>query len=92
MGRTLFELAWSLRFHSEAAVRRGALVALCVVGRGLLPALLVAEFEAVLPDLQDWLRNVAAEDVDESCRQLAAACHAIFGKSVMAEMRYDEGS
>ena len=92
MGRALFELAWSLRFHSEAAARRGALVALCTVGRGLLPALLVAEFEGVLPELQEWLRAIAAEDADEGCRQLAAACHAIFGKSVMAEMRYAEDS
>ena len=73
-------------FHTEAAVRRAVLVALCAVGRALIPALVVAEFEALLPELQEWLRIVAAEDVSEGCRQLAAACHGIYGKCVLAEM------
>ena len=60
------------------------------VGRALLPAVLVQEYEAALPDLQEWLRATAADDADDSCRQLAAACHAIFGKSIRSELTLDE--
>ena len=90
MARSLFELTWVLRFHAEAAVRRGTLVGLCAVGRAMLPSVIVAEYEAALPDLQEWPRQTAAEDADDGCRQLAAACHAIYGKAVRAEMRFDE--
>ena len=31
-----------------------------------------------------------ADDADDGCRQLAAACHAIFGSAVRAEFRFAE--
>ena len=39
------------------------------------------------PELQEWLRARAEQDTDAGCQQLAAACHAIFGKAVRTEMR-----
>jgi hypothetical protein len=86
MARALFELGWTLRTHDEAVVRRGVLVALCAVGRALLPAVLVAEFDTLLPDLQEWLRASATNDADDGCRQLAVACHAVYGKAVQAQV------
>ena len=68
--RALTELAWTLRTHAEAEVRRGCLIALCAVGRALLPSVLLAEYESLLPELQDWLRATASEDADDGCRQL----------------------
>jgi hypothetical protein len=53
----------------------------------MLPALLVADLEEVLPELQEWLRAHAEQDTGAGCQQLAAACHAIFGTAVRAEMR-----
>ena len=53
---------------------------------------IVEEFEDALPHLQDWLRLTAEADADEGCRQLAAACHAIFGKAVREELRLDVDS
>ena len=90
MAAALFELSWTLRLHDEAAVRRGVLVALCTVGRSMLPAVVLVDYERALPELQDWLRVCAAEDADDSCRQLAAACHAIYGNAIRSEMRLDE--
>ena len=87
MASALYELAWTLRLHDEGAVRRAALVSLCTVGRALLPAVLVAEYQEGLPDLQDWLRVTAENDADDACRQLAAACHAIYGGAVREEMK-----
>ena len=87
MSRSLFEFGWALRYHEEPAVRRGVLVAFSAVGRAMLPALLVADLEEVLPELQEWLRARAEQDTDAGCQQLAAACHAIFGKAVRTEMR-----
>ena len=73
-----------------AAVRRGSLVALCAVGRALLPSVLLVELDGTLPELQDWLRASASQDADDGCRQLAVACHAIYGNAVRAEMRLTE--
>ena len=87
MSRALFELCWVLRYHEEAAVRRGCLVGLCAVGRALIPAVLVNEFEEGLAELQDWLRVSAADDSDDGCRKLAAACHAIFGGAVREQLQ-----
>ena len=68
-------------------MRRGVLVAFSAVGRAMLPALLVADLEEVLPELQEWIRARAEQDTGAGCQQLAAACHAIFGTAVRAEMR-----
>ena len=86
MARALFEFAWVLRMHDESAVRRGALISLCAVGRTVLPAILISEYEAALPELQEWLRKSAENDPDDGCRQLSAACHAIYGNAVRSQM------
>ena len=56
--------------------------------RGL--AILVSDLEGTLPELQEWLRDRAAHDVDGGCQQLAVACHTIFGNAVKAEVSLTE--
>jgi len=71
----------------RSQVRRGALVALAAVGRATLPAVLLADFEDSLPELQEWLRATAEHDTDHGCQQLAVASHTIFGQAVQSETR-----
>ena len=52
--------------------------------------LVVVKLDETLPELQDWLRASASQDADDGCRQLAVACHAIYGNAVRAEMRLTE--
>lgn len=68
-------------------MRRGVLIALCAVGRALLPSILVADFDEMLPELQEWLREKAAADTDDGVQQLAVAAHAIYAKAVQGELR-----
>jgi telomere length regulation protein len=82
MCRALLEFGWAVHLHTEAAVRRGALVALCAVGQAAVGSHMLANYETVLDQLQPWLRQRATEDTDELCRELAVVCYNIFGKKV----------
>ena len=44
------------------------------------------ELDGALPALQDFLRNVAQDETDMGCLQLAAACHSLFGNKIRAEL------
>lgn len=70
MAERLGELCWRLRGHPEASVRRGVLV----VFVQLLIASSLGSSTIHGGDAGEWLREVAMEDPDTSCRELAKSC------------------
>ncbi len=70
MAERLGELCWHLRGHSEATVRRGVLV----VFVQLLIASSLDSSTIHGGDAGEWLREVAIDDPDASCRELAKSC------------------
>jgi hypothetical protein len=70
MAERLGELCWHLRGHSEATVRRGVLV----VFVQLLIASSLDSSTIQGGDAGEWLREVAVDDPDASCRELARSC------------------
>ena len=70
MAEGLGELCWHLRGHPEASVRRGVLV----VFVQLLIASSLGSSTIHGGDAGEWLREVAMEDPDTNCRELAKSC------------------
>lgn len=82
MARAALEFAWSLRLHGEAAVRRGALVALCAVAQVVTPATLLDQYGEMVMQLQDWLGERAVADADQGVRELAEVCQVVCSKGL----------
>ena len=70
MAERLGELCWHLRGHPEASVRRAVLVV-------FVQLLLVSGLDNATVhdgDAGEWLREVATDDPDSNCRDLAKSC------------------
>lgn len=70
MAERLGEFCWQLRRHAEASVRRGVLV----VFIQLIIASSLDSSTAHGGDAGEWLREVAMDDPDTNCRDLAKSC------------------
>jgi hypothetical protein len=70
MAERLGELCWQLRHHSEASVRRGVLV----VFAQLIMATNLGSSAVHSGDAGEWLREVAMDDSDATCREVAKTC------------------
>ncbi|XP_045318009.1 telomere length regulation protein TEL2 homolog isoform X1 [Leopardus geoffroyi] len=71
MGKALLEFVWTLRFHSDAYVRRGLLSAVSSVLLSVPAERLLADLPDELLETRSWLADVADRDADEDCRMLA---------------------
>ena len=70
MAERLGELCWHLRQHPEASVRRGVLI----VFVQLIIASSLGTSTVHSGDAGEWLREVAMDDPDTNCRELAKSC------------------
>ena len=67
----LGELCWQLRRHSEASVRRAVLV---VFAQLIMTTNLSSATAHGGGDAGEWLRDVAMDDTDGTCREVAKTC------------------
>ena len=77
LARELGKVSASLRYHSQAAVRRSVLWTVSRILITAPPALLMAGYVVDLVDLKTWLRDVGDTDSDALCREQARALAAL---------------
>ena len=70
MAERLGEFCWHMRHHSEASVRRAVLLLFAQ----LIMAVDLGGATAHGGEAGEWLREVAADDADKMCREIAKTC------------------
>ncbi|XP_071965448.1 telomere length regulation protein TEL2 homolog [Antedon mediterranea] len=74
MAKSLLELIWVLRYHTQPFVRRGLLFALSMVLLTVPSFILVDEMQDELMECRHWLKDILCKDTDvESCKLAAKA-------------------
>uniref|UniRef100_F6YDS3 Telomere length regulation protein TEL2 homolog n=1 Tax=Ornithorhynchus anatinus TaxID=9258 RepID=F6YDS3_ORNAN len=71
MGKALLELVWTLRFHTDAYVRRGLLSAISFTLLSVPATCLLGDLMEELLETRAWLADVVEKDPDGDCRGLA---------------------
>ena len=69
MAESLWQISWSCRFHSEAAVRRSVVIAVLRILS--LPKLIIEEMEEITEAIE-WIKELKTNDPDDSVREAAS--------------------
>ncbi|XP_033117769.1 telomere length regulation protein TEL2 homolog [Anneissia japonica] len=92
MAKSMLELIWVLRYHTEPFVRRGLLFSLSMVLLTVPSFILVSEMQDELMECRYWLQDILCKDTDvESCK-LAAKAGELLDYNMQKELVHDHSS
>ncbi|TDG98124.1 hypothetical protein EPR50_G00215290 [Perca flavescens] len=87
MGCALLDFVWSVRYHVDQMVRRGVLFAVCSVFLSMPSQNLLVDLSDQLFETRTWLADVAEEDPDADCRNLAVQSLVLLDKSLKKQLQ-----
>ncbi|XP_066924697.1 telomere length regulation protein TEL2 homolog isoform X1 [Clytia hemisphaerica] len=86
MSRTLLEMIWGVRFHSESFVRQALIFATSKVVFNVPSFALMSEIQSEIMEAQSWLHGIVERDPDMECRKLAASTLMLLEKTLQKEL------
>uniref|UniRef100_A0A8C2XSY1 Telomere length regulation protein TEL2 homolog n=1 Tax=Cyclopterus lumpus TaxID=8103 RepID=A0A8C2XSY1_CYCLU len=87
MGCALLDFVWAVRYHVDQMVRRGVLFAVCSVFLSMPSENLLVDLSDQLFETRTWLADVAEEDPDADCRNLAIQSLVLLDKSLKKQLQ-----
>ncbi|RXN07422.1 telomere length regulation TEL2-like protein [Labeo rohita] len=87
MGRALLDFVWAVRFHTDQMVRRGVMFAVCAVFLSMPGENLLIELGDDLMETRAWLADVAENDCDADCRNLAVQSLMLLDKNLKTQLQ-----
>ncbi|XP_068439354.1 telomere length regulation protein TEL2 homolog [Clinocottus analis] len=87
MGCALLDFVWAVRYHVDQMVRRGVLFAVCSVFLSMPSENLLVNLSDQLFETRTWLADVAEEDTDADCRNLAIQSLVLLDKSLKKQLQ-----
>lgn len=87
MGKALFDLIWTLRYHKEAYVRQ-ALIYSCTMIILHLPSFsLATDLQSEMFEAKNWLQELIESDTNVECKKIAASCLILMQKTMENELK-----
>jgi len=71
MAKTLLEVVWCIRSHSQTYVRLSLIYALSIIAITVPPAVLISDFQTELLDFKAWLEELRTSDPEPEVQRQA---------------------